>query len=156
MNEPIDPYAAPKAELIDSSERPHTPEHKLYPSKAVAIATFFGTPIAAGILLALNYRREGYDDKAWKTVALCVVGTIVLSVLLMAIPAGGVPNTVFIIVQVLIMYSVAKVIQRDMIDLHVDRGGAIESGWKAAGIGFLTGLALTVVAIPIVLLTMDF
>lgn len=156
MSDCVDPYKAPKAELIDQAEGPREPKHKLYTPKAVAIATFFGTPIAAGFLLALNYRREGHDDKAWKTVVLCVVGTIVLSVALMAIPAGSVPNTVFIIVQVLIMNSVAKVIQRDMVDLHLSRGGAIESGWKAAGIGFLTGLAIFVVAIPIVILTMDF
>ena len=52
------------------------PSYRLYDSGSVALAALFGSPLAAGHLMALNYKRLGMGNKAPGVFALGFAVTI--------------------------------------------------------------------------------
>jgi len=113
----------------------------LYDYRAVGVATFFGSPMAGSLLMALNYRRLGRPTAA--TVA--VVAGVVVTALIVLLAFGddatwvrAVPIALFLGT----MYT-AKALQEAAVQQHVMRGGQLASRWGAFGIG-LANLALMV------------
>jgi hypothetical protein len=58
-----------------------TPAYTLFDANAVALATFFGSPVAGTSLMALNYRRLGQARKAVIALILGILATGLLVVL---------------------------------------------------------------------------
>ena len=71
------PYQAP---LPSPAAPVSPPAYTLFDSTAVGLATFFGTPVAGTILMAINYRRLG---KAGQAVAAVVIGAVVTGLALL-------------------------------------------------------------------------
>lgn len=117
------------------------PTYTLYDARAVTLATFFGSPIAGGILMAINYRRLGDAGKA----AAAVIATIVATGLAVLIgwnaPQSG--ASIIGIAMVLVTSVIARRLQGQDIAEHVKQGGQLGSRWRAFFLGILI-LALLV------------
>ena len=125
-------YKAPKSDLIDQQ----IPDAKYFKVSGIGLATFFGSALAGGILLSLNFKRAGDINTAKKALVLSIIGTIAIFASMFILP-DSVPSLVFTAVQVGIMLSFAKQYMEDELTLHVANGGQLESNWKAFGISLL-------------------
>lgn len=113
--------------------------YTLYDSRAVALATFLGTPVAGGILMALNYRRLGRPGTAVMTMAAAIAGTALLILVGWNIPQGL--NSIVAIGVMFAMKAIAKSLQGPAVTQHLEGGGKLASMWNACWIG-LTILAV--------------
>ena len=115
----------------------------LFTSGSVAVASFFGCPLAGGIILAKNYRRMGQPAHATQALTLSCVATLVLFATFSAIPDdANLPTGPFLWLQVWGMYAIAKAKQGRSVEGHRFAGGAIASRWRAAGIGLLVSIGM--------------
>ena len=146
------PFQPPSAELTQQTETTQAP---LYKVGAVALATFFGSPLAGAYLLGRNLQalgRGGETGGVWGiAIALFVVGMALAFILPESVPALP-----FTVAQVVGMFALTQQRIGPAMILHGEQGGLLYSNWRALGIGLLFGLAvvaaLLAVAIPLVLL----
>ena len=127
---------------------------KLYSNKAISIATFFGGPLAAGVLMRQNFKNLGNDLYANHSLAIGILSTIVLFGSLVIIPEHineKIPNALFPAIYTAIIYFVVESLIGEKLKNHKEAGGEFYSGWKAAGIGFVSSLIIIASFIGIVL-----
>ncbi len=124
------------------------PPGKLFTMAGIGWAAFLGSPLAGGILLAANARRLGHRALAQRQILVTALVTLV-SIVLYA--AADVPETAAVphaLVHAVVIAGLAGTIvyarhaQREAVDAHRAAGGALQSNWRAAGIGLLTLLGV--------------
>lgn len=116
------------------------PSYTLHPLRGVVWAAFWGTPLAAGIVMAINYSRSGNKPGARKAAVIGILATVALFAVIFAIPEGvldNIPDSVFYLPQLFVVYIVAKSLQSELIASHTANGGAVASAWPSVGIGVL-------------------
>lgn len=116
------------------------PAYTLHPIRGVVWAAFWGTPVAAGIVMAINYRRVGNGSAARKALVLGLLATVALFVVIFAIPGevlDSIPNAVFYVPQLAIVHLIAKSYQHELVQEHSEKGGVVASAWPSVGIGVL-------------------
>lgn len=110
----------------------------LHPVAGVVWAAFWGTVLAAGLVMALNYLRMKKPVAALLTVLIAVAATTVLFALIIAIPDDrGIPNVVFVAPQLIAVFAVANALQGKSVARHQRQGGTVASVWPGIGIGIL-------------------
>lgn len=123
------------------SIRNNTPDFKLYSVKGIVIATFFGSALAGGYLIAKNYQRLGKQSYArWALfyAVLALITTVFLGeVLLESVPATMVSIPIFFA-----MWLAAKQLQGAAIEQHMQNQGQLESCWKAFGVSLLVAVVI--------------
>ncbi len=112
----------------------------LFEENHVAIATFLGTPVAGGTLMALNAFRVGNPITGVVIIAFGLILSIVELYFTLSVNATGsrganLFSLVAGIIGALIMRGVASWLQGDQIAAHARAGGESASGWQAVGIG---------------------
>jgi len=120
---------------------------KLYSQKAIAIATYFGGPLAAGILVRKNSLNLGKEKQAVNSLIIGIVSTILIFVGIFMIPehiSEKIPNMVIPAIYTGIIYLIVERIQGKELKLHKENNGEFYSGWKAAGIGAISMVILLV------------
>ena len=113
---------------------------KLYSQKAIAIATFFGGPLAAGILIRTNFINLNKEREGLNALILGVLSTLLLFGGIFALPENivdKIPNSVLPAVYTGIIYLIVEKIQGNDLKQHTANNGVFYSGWRAAGIGFI-------------------
>lgn len=141
-----DIYKAPESSISESQEVVEgAPDYKLFKLPSVGIATFFGTMIAGGLIMSLNYRRLGDAAKGNQVVGISIAATIAVMVLAALLPPQ-VPGIIFTIAQILAMNAWAKSVQETAVNTHLEAGGEMESNWLAFGISLLVLLAVVLMA----------
>jgi predicted membrane protein len=118
---------------------------KIYTNKAISIATFFGGPIAAGILIGHNYKIFGDDDKQRYSVIIGIISTLIFFELLFLIPdriMNSIPNALIPAIYTGIIYVIVHKTQDDRINESIQNGVEETSKWKAAGIGLLCSILI--------------
>ncbi len=151
MTEPeFNPYQSPAVgnEYVEprSMEGPFRPDYKLYSAGSIALATFFGSPVAGGIVMAINYRRLGRLVAAVHAVVWTVVFSAAIITVAMVLPDDvHIPNSAFVVPQIVAMYFLAASLQGRDIEEHQRRGGLRASAWGAAGIGVLVGVVIVAI-----------
>jgi uncharacterized membrane protein len=124
------------SQILDPIPEPY----KLYSSMSIRIATFIGSPIAAGFLIRRNFIALGDQDKGRNALIVAIAATILMFVGIYMIPEqimDRIPNLVIPIIYMLVVHYYVDITQGAALKLHTDRGGEFYSGWRAAGIGFL-------------------
>ena len=102
-----------------------------------------------------NFKRLGLEDKARKTIAYSIAGTVALMAVVFLIPEDiNIPNAVFVAPQVIIMIQVANLYQKKLIDEHEQNGGVLASNWKAFGIGVVFTAVIFLIVFAIVFIFM--
>lgn len=131
MGDPYSPYTAESEPGPESA--PPIPAFTLFDSASVTLATFFGTPIAGSILMAVNYRRLGKEINA------AVAFLAGLTVTILAVISGNfLPTSVTSAIGIGLlvgMRSIAQALQGSAVQQHVSQGGKLGSRWAAFGLG---------------------
>jgi hypothetical protein len=130
------------------------PAVRLYKISGIALATAFGSVLAGGLLMFLNYRMLGLRRQATRALQYSALAIVVILGIALLIPTGWkVPNVVFTIPQLVVMTVLALQFQGDAIKAHRNGAGQMASNWRALGISllvmvvvlaslFLTGMAI--------------
>lgn len=120
---------------------------KLFSQKAIAIATYFGGPAAAGYLVKRNYESYDQEDNGKKAFIIGIISTLLIFAGIFSIPEhiiDKIPNAVIPAIYTGIIYLIVEKIQGQWLKEHKDSGGEFYSGWKAAGIGAIFMVILLV------------
>ena len=120
---------------------------KLYSQKAIAIATFFGGPLAAGILIRRNSLNLGREKEAINSLIIGIISTVVIFVGIFMIPEHVIdktPNALIPAIYTSIIYLIVEKIQGKELKSHKENKGEFYSGWKATGIGAICMVILAV------------
>jgi len=137
---PSDPGAAMVS--VDAATGP-APAYRLYSASAVDVATLCGSIFAGLLLMSLNFRALGEDDRARRTLTLAAVVSVVTFVTIGLIPPTvPIPTSVYHGAQVLVAHLYVTRVQGDRLGRHVATGGRLYSKWRAAGIGLLCALGI--------------
>jgi hypothetical protein len=134
----INPYESPLS-APDPETPASVPAFKLYGAGHIAWAVFLGSPLAGGVLLAVNYWRLRDTSSGWLALIASSVVTLALIAIGLWLP-DRFPSVIFPVIPAFAMWQAAKYVQGDRVEQHLARGGGIASSWGATGIGILTGL----------------
>lgn len=110
-----------------------TPSYTLFDSRAVAVATLFGTPAAGSSLMALNYRRLGHAGKG--AIAL-VLGLAITGLVILLM--WNLPRSISFPVALALLFGMQRIamrLQGPVVKEHVQHGGRLGSKWGALGLG---------------------
>lgn len=119
---------------------------KFYSQRAISITTYFGGPLAAGILIRENYKSLGKNKQGINALIIGIVATILLFIGIFSIPENiidKVPSALIPLIYTGIIYLIVEKIQGNELKSHKKNNGEFYSGWKAAVIGAISMLFLT-------------
>ena len=122
---------------------------KFYSQRAISITTYFGGPLAAGILIRENYKNLGKDKQGINALIIGIVSTFLIFAGLFAIPENiieKVPNAFIPLIYTGIIYLIVEKIQGKELKSHKENNGEFQSAWKAAGIGAFSLVLIAAVA----------
>jgi len=115
----------------------------LYSLRAIAIGTFFGGPLAAGLLMRRNSINLGNAGQGFNALMISILITFVAVSLAMIIPDNVSDNTIGSLlsaVYTLIIYFIANRMHGEQLKKHADEEGLFYSRWRAFGIGMASGV----------------
>ena len=118
---------------------------KLYSQRAIAIATYFGGPLAAGILIRKNSLNLGREKEGLIALIVGTVSTILLFWGIFQIPEpiiDKIPNVLFPAIYTGIIYLIVEKMHGQILKMHKEEGNEFYSYWKATGIGFICAVIL--------------
>jgi MFS family permease len=132
----VNPYAAPQSlpEISTRAAASSSPPYQLYSVGAIVLAAFFGSLLAGGILMAIDYHRLGKRGAALIALVLAIITQFGLLGLIWLLPEN-VPNMSLNIPQLIVMYFVAEGCLGRRLGAHYRKRGRMASLWKAFGIG---------------------
>ncbi len=139
--DPKNLYAPPLEPAPASRQR--APDFKLHSHHSVGIATFLGSPIAGGLLMAANHRMLERPGRGLNI--LFLTGGLTLFLLLAAFnlpDSASQASSILAFLPAFILQWWAKNTFKADQDLHAAQGGALASRWKAASLGLLCGAAI--------------
>jgi len=131
---------------------------KLYSQRAISITTFFGGPLAAGILMRQNYLNLGKDKAGLNSLFLGVISTIFIFAGLFALPdvtIDKIPSQLIPFLYTGIIFFIVEKTQGKKLKEHKENNGEFYSGWKAAKIGALSLLALVIALVSVAFISGD-
>ncbi|MBT6483853.1 MAG: hypothetical protein HOK71_04175 [Planctomycetaceae bacterium] len=132
-------------EISDDTSDSSSPSYKFYSVWSIITASLFG-PLGGGIVLGINYRRLGKKGTGW----VVIIGSFLVMWALSLLAAEIDHSSVAVIGGLILAGGVGQALMGSTVERHIRSGGALESAWRAFGIGLLSmvvGLALTVVVI---------
>lgn len=111
---------------------------KLYSQNAIAVATFFGGPFAAGILIRKNCIAFGHERQGFNALVIGIIITFLLFGCIFVIPESDldkVPNALIPTIYTAIIYYIVEKLQGKELKAHKAEKGAFYSNWRATGVG---------------------
>jgi hypothetical protein len=118
---------------------------KLYSQRVISIATFFGGPLSAGILVRQDFINLGKDDYGNYSLIIGIVSTILIFLGIFSLPEhiiDKIPNVLIPAIYTGIIYFIIEKLQGSELAIHKNNNGEFYSGWKAAGIGAICMIIL--------------
>ncbi|MES2285235.1 MAG: hypothetical protein V4547_06060 [Bacteroidota bacterium] len=123
------------------------PTQKIYKDKAIWVGAFLGGPLAAGYIIAENFKVFNERDKAKKTWIYTVIATVLIFGGIFLIPdTVKIPNQIIPLVYTGIAHYLIQHFQGKNISAHINAGGQLYSWWRTMGVG-LVGLLIIIVPI---------
>ena len=151
MNEtPID--------VLAMESRDDSNSKRYFSLNAISIGTFFGGPLAAGLMLRSNYIEDGENQRGNLALAIGIIVTIALFTGIFALPEdiiARIPNYAFSIFYTIIIYLIAKKLQGDRLNQHAAQNGRFHSGWRTAGAVLISVAIVVAFFVGFVLLAGD-
>lgn len=111
---------------------------KLYSQKAISIATYFGGPLAAGLLIRENYRNLDKEKLGQNAFIIGIVSTIIIFIGIFSIPEqiiAKIPNALIPLIYTGIISLIVEKIQGNDLKSHKENNQTFQSLWKATGLG---------------------
>ncbi|NLO71824.1 MAG: hypothetical protein GX102_12950 [Porphyromonadaceae bacterium] len=118
---------------------------KLYSQRAIAIATYFGGPLAAGILIRKNSLNLGREKEGLIALIVGIVSTILLFYGILQIPEpilDKIPNVLIPAVYTGIIYLIVEKTHGQILKKHKEENKEFYSNWRATGIGLICTVVL--------------
>jgi hypothetical protein len=118
---------------------------KIFTNKAISVATFFGGPLAAGFLIAKNFKVFEKPDAARNSIFIGILSTILLFTGILLAPEdiiNKIPQPLIPAIYTLIIAGLVDWLQGAEIKKFLKSNGQKASNWIAAGYGFV-GLIIT-------------
>ena len=126
---------------------PQTPTQKIYKDRAIWVGTFLGGPLAAGYLIAENFKAFNETNKAKKTWIYAIIATVIVFGGVFLIPDNvKIPNQIIPLIYTAIAYYLVQHFQGQSILAHINSGGQLFSWWRTIAVGII-GLAITIIPI---------
>jgi hypothetical protein len=153
MQETYNPYAPPletggeTAAAAGAEGVLLAPSYQLYSPGSMVLVTFLGTPLAGGVLLALNFHRLGLKGSALKALLGGVFTTMALYLIAQLLPERSPLPGILLVPQLMGVHRLALHYQGRLLQEHQQAGGKLASSWRAAGLGLLSLLAVLTVFI---------
>jgi len=123
------------------------PTQKIYKDRAIWLGTFLGGPLAAGYLIAENFKAFNDKDKAKKTWVYAILATIIVFGGVFMIPENvKIPNQIIPLIYTAIAYYLVQYFQGQNISTHINSGGQLFNWWRTIAVGII-GLAITIIPI---------
>lgn len=132
---------------------------KLYSQRAIAITTYLGGPLAAGVLIRENYKTLEKGKQGKYAFIIGVVSTIIILVGIFLIPEkiiNKIPNVLIPIVYTGIISLIVEKIQGADLKSYKENNQKFQSLWKAAGIGAVCLAIILAVIVLIAFIAGDF
>lgn len=124
---------------------------KLYSQRAIAITTYLGGPLAAGILIRENYKALEKEKQGKYAFIIGIVSTIIIFVGVFLIPENiisKIPNVLIPLIYTGIISLIVEKIQGTDLKSYKENNQKFQSLWKAAGIGAIClAIILAVIAL---------
>jgi len=111
---------------------------RLYSQRSISIATYFGGPLAAGILARRNFINLGKEQSGKSAFIIGIFATIFVFAMVFLIPGeliDKVPPALIPLVYTGIIYFVIEKFQGADLKEHKEKNRPFYSAWKATGIG---------------------
>ena len=118
---------------------------KLYSQRAISIATYFGGPLAAGILIRKNSLNLGREKEGLIALIVGIISTILLFWGIFQIPEAimdKIPNALIPAIYTGIIYLIVEKMHGQILENHKEEKNEFYSAWKATGIGLACGVVL--------------
>lgn len=115
--------------------------YRLYSLTAINIATFFGGPLAAGILVRRNFINLGDEAAGKKALFIGIFSTLIIFTVIFSLPEeilDMIPNALIPMIYTFIIYLIVDKYMGKAIKEHKSNSHPFYSGWKAAGIGLIS------------------
>jgi len=123
----------------------------MYSLTAIGIATFLGSALAAGYMLAANYAALGQKRMGQYALA----GSVLVVLAFIFLPTQFAPNIttaiVLMVAQVLVVLGIANKLQGQMFKSFEEMGGKYHPMRRAVLVGVLASLVLTFAWVLLVL-----
>ncbi|OUL63623.1 hypothetical protein [Flavobacterium sp. AJR] len=130
------------------------PTQKIYKDRAIWVGTFLGGPLAAGYLIAENFKAFNDTKKAKTTWIIAIIATIAIFGGAFLIPEDvKVPNQIIPLIYTGIAFYFVQHFQGQKINEHINSGGSFFGWWRTIGISFIALLITFSVIICVVLFT---
>ncbi|MDD4528219.1 MAG: hypothetical protein PHF25_09385 [Candidatus Margulisbacteria bacterium] len=118
---------------------------KLYSQRAIAIATYFGGPLAAGILIRKNFINLGKEKQGLNSLIIGILSTLLIFYGIFQIPESildKIPNALIPLIYTGIIYLIVENLQGQELNKHKEEKNEFYSNWKATGIGAICSVIL--------------
>jgi hypothetical protein len=132
---------------IEINSEQNTSDIKLFSSRAIGGATFLGGPLAAGYMIGENYKALNKPKAGKNAFILGILSTIALFWGLLAMPdsiTNKIPNQIIPLIYTALLVGFVEWKQGSILKIHKENGNSFFSGWRAAGIGFISLLIIGV------------
>lgn len=114
---------------------------KFYSQRAISITTFFGGPLAAGILIRENFKSLNKEKQGKNALFIGIASTILIYTGLFALPEQIIDKLSSAIIPAIytgIIYWIVEKTQGKILKSHKENNGEFYSAWKAARIGAMS------------------
>ncbi len=108
---------------------------------AISITTFFGGPLAAGILIRENYKTMDEEKKGNHALMIGIAATLFLFSGIFIMPENildKMPQSLIPLVYTGIIFWIVEKTQGHVLKAHKENKGEFYSGWKSALIGVIS------------------
>lgn len=120
-------------------------KRRLYSQRDIGIATFLGGPLGAGILIRRNFINLNKEKQGLNSLLIGIVSTFILFVGIFSIPdhiIDKIPNALIPLIYTGAIFLIVEYIQGKDLKEFKENDGTFYSGWKAAGIGLVSGILI--------------
>ncbi|MCV9933323.1 hypothetical protein OIU80_13615 [Flavobacterium sp. LS1R47] len=139
---------------MEALKQNEVPTQKIYKDRAIWVGTFLGGPLAAGYLIAENFKVFNETQKAKITWIIAIIATIIIFSGVFLIPEDvKIPNQIIPLIYTGIAFYCVQYYQGQKINEHINSGGAFYGGWRTIGIGFIALLITFSIIICVLLST---
>ena len=130
------------------------PQNKIYKPFAIQLATFLGGPLAAGYLIAENFKLLGEPEKIKLTWIHTLLATAVIYTAIFVIPAlKNIPSYIFPILYSGLASFLVRRYQGDKIREHLINGGQFYPTWRALLISVIAAIVTVAIMFTVLVLT---
>ncbi|MFZ6053264.1 hypothetical protein [Halocola ammonii] len=123
-------------------------DSKVFKEHSVPAAAFLGGPLAAGYILATNFKALGQDHKIVPTWIVAILATLAIFVGAWFIPDDiNIPNTIIPLAFAGIAFIIYRSTQSERVQKHIQSGGKVFSWGRTIAVALIGALISAVIVL---------